>query len=88
MVTTAHRGYSPREPGSLPAAGGIQKDLALEVEHPRWRDAARRRARNLGVSEVEGRTSLAAEAYALAARESTSSPDWRQRLAIIVAGQS
>jgi hypothetical protein len=73
--------------GSLPAAGGIEKDLALEVEHPRWREAARRRARELGVTEVEGRTSLAAEAYALAARESTAAPDWRQRLALLVADQ-
>ena len=67
--------------GGLPTAQGIQEDLALEVEHPRWREATRQRAHDLGVSEVEGRTSLAAEAYALAARESTSSPDWRQRLA-------
>ncbi|MGN6299656.1 MAG: hypothetical protein ACTHN8_01010 [Angustibacter sp.] len=74
--------------GSLPATGGLDKDLALEVEHPRWRDAARRRAAHLGVSEFQGRISLAAEAYALAARESTTTPDWRQRLAIIVAGQS
>lgn len=74
--------------GSLPAAGGIQRDLALEVEHPRWREEVRRRARDFGVSEVEGRISLAAEAYALAARESTTTPDWRQRLALIVAGQT
>ncbi|MFC3688870.1 hypothetical protein [Aquipuribacter hungaricus] len=74
--------------GTLPAAGGLEPALVAEVEHPRWRSAARTRARRQGVPEVEARTSLAAEAYALAARESTSTPDWRQRLSIIVAGES
>lgn len=74
--------------GTLPVAGGLVPALAAEVEHPRWRAAGRQRAQQLGVTEVEARTDLAAEAYALAARESSSTPDWRQRLAIIVAGQT
>lgn len=75
------------EPGTLPSSGGIEPGLALEIEHPRWRDAARRRAARTGQAEVTARTSLAAEAYALAARESTKDPDWQQRIALLVAGE-
>jgi len=75
------------ELGSLPSSGGIEPDLALEIEHPRWRDAARRRAARTGQAEVTARTSLAAEAYSLAARESTKVPDWQQRIALLVAGE-
>ncbi|MHA6780705.1 hypothetical protein ACVGOW_06865 [Pseudonocardia saturnea] len=75
------------EPGSLPSSAGIDPDLAVDIEHPRWRDAARRRAIRTGQDEVTARTSLAAEAYALAARESTTDPDWHQRIALLVAGE-
>lgn len=75
------------EPGTLPSSAGIDPDLALEIEHPRWRGATRRRAARTGQTEVAARTSLAAEAYALAARESTDDPDWRQRIALLVAGE-
>jgi plasmid maintenance system antidote protein VapI len=75
------------EPGTLLSSAGIDPDLALEVEHPRWRDATRRRAARTGQDEVAARISLAAEAYALAARESTADPDWRQRIALLVAGE-
>lgn len=74
-------------PGTLPSSGGIAADLALEIEHPRWRDVARRRAARTGQAEVAARTSLAAEAYALAARESTKDPDWQQRIALLVVGE-
>ncbi len=74
--------------GSLPQPDGVELALAVEVEHPRWREAARQRAAQRGVSEAEARTSLAVEAYALAARESGTTPDWRQRLALIVAGDT
>lgn len=73
---------------TLSVGAGLVPALAAEIEHPRWRAAARQRAEQLGIPEVEARTNLAAEAYALAARESSSTPDWRQRLAIIVAGQA
>jgi hypothetical protein len=75
-------------PGTLPIAGGVEAALAVEVEHPRWREAARQRAHAQGVAEVAGRISLAVDAHALAARESTATPDWRQRLALIVAGDA
>lgn len=75
------------EPGTLPSSAGIDPDLALEIEHPRWRGATRRRAARTGQAEVTARTSLAAEAYALAARESTYDPDWQQRIALLVAGE-
>lgn len=75
------------EPGTLPSSAGIAPDLAVEIEHPRWRDAARRRAARNAQDEVVARMSLAAEAYALAARESTADPDWRQRIALLVAGE-
>lgn len=75
------------EAGTLPSSTGTDPDLALEIEHPRWRDAARRRALRTGQDEVSARTSLAAEAYALAARESTKDPDWLQRIALLVAGE-
>lgn len=75
------------EPGTLPSSAGIDPELALEIEHPRWRDATRRRAARTGQAEVAARTDLAAEAYALAARESTPDPDWQQRLALLVADE-
>lgn len=75
------------EAGALPSTAGIDPELALEVEHPRWRDATRRRAAHTGQSELAARISLAAEAYALAARESTAEPDWRQRIALLVAAE-
>lgn len=75
------------ESGTLPSSAGTDPDLAIEIEHPRWREAARRRAARTGQDEVTARTNLAAEAYALAARESTKDPDWQQRIALLVAGE-
>lgn len=75
------------EPGTLTSSAGVDPDLALEIEHPRWREATRRRAAHTGQDEVAARISLAAEAYALAARESTEQPDWHQRIALLVAGE-
>jgi hypothetical protein len=75
------------EPGVLPSSVGFDPDLALEIEHPRWRDAARRRAARTGQDEVAARISLATEAYALAARENSADPDWHQRIALLVAGE-
>jgi hypothetical protein len=49
---------------------------------------ARRRAARTGQDEVSARVSLAADAYALAARESTAEPDWNQRIALLVAGEA
>ncbi|MFC4943793.1 hypothetical protein ACFPFQ_09930 [Pseudonocardia sp. GCM10023141] len=75
-------------PGSLPSSAGIDPALALEIEHPRWREATRRRAARTGQDELSARVSLAADAYALAARESTTEPDWTQRIALLVAGEA
>lgn len=76
------------KPGSLPSSAGIDPALALAIEHPRWREATRRRAARTGQDEVSARVSLAADAYALAARESTAEPDWNQRIALLVAGEA
>jgi hypothetical protein len=75
------------EPGTLPSSGGVDPELALEIEHPRWREATRRRAARTGQSEVQARTSLAVDAYVLAARESKKD-DWQQRIALLVAGEA
>lgn len=76
------------DPGTLPSSAGVDPAVALEIEHPRWRAASRRRAARARQDEVTARTDLAREAYALAARESTSTPDWQQRIALLVAGES
>lgn len=75
------------QPGVLPSSADLEPGLALAIEHPRWREATRRRAARTGQDEVAARISLAAEAYALAARESTQDPDWHQRIALLVAGE-
>lgn len=76
------------KPGSFPSSEGIDPALALAIEHPRWREATRRRAARTGQDEVSARLSLAVDAYALAARESTAEPDWNQRIALLVAGEA
>jgi hypothetical protein len=76
------------QPGTVPSSAGVDPGLAVEIEHPRWREATRRRAARTGQDEVTTRIALAAEAYALAARESTKDPDWQQRIALLIAGES
>jgi len=72
--------------GSLHAAGGSKRDLALEG----WRISAGGSDRRRGVtrvSEIEGRTASPQSDYSLAARERTSSRDGGAT-GIIVAGRA
>ncbi|KJL28825.1 hypothetical protein [Microbacterium oxydans] len=68
----------------LGALDPLPKDLARELQEPRWRDSVRRCA--LDGDEDHGRTRLGYTIYQLAARErGTGREIWRQRLEAYVA---
>jgi len=72
--------------GVLPTAGGLPNDVVMELEHPRWRPQLRALAFKKDLAEREVKEQIGAKAYALAARESSSTPDWRQRIELILRG--
>ena len=67
------------------AAGAVQPLPALfveEVDHPRWREVWRERAKRTGGREADARLTVSYEMFARAARQTGAyEPDWRARLA-------
>jgi hypothetical protein len=60
----------------------LPAEFVEEVDHPRWRETWRQRARRDGVDESSARLKMSYEMYARAARQTGSSaPDWAARLA-------
>lgn len=71
----------------LAAVAPLPKDLARELQEPRWRPHIRQRA--VDGDEDAARTQLGYEAYQLAARETGQGrQQWRQRLEAIIAAES
>ncbi len=70
----------------LAAVAPLPKDLARELQEPRWRPHIRQRA--VDGDEDAARTQLGYEAYQLAARETGQGrQQWRQRLEAIIAAE-
>ncbi|KMO66940.1 hypothetical protein [Mycolicibacterium chlorophenolicum] len=70
----------------LAAVAPLPKDLARELQEPRWRPHIRQRA--VDGDEGAARTQLGYEAYQLAARETGQGrQQWRQRLEAIIAAE-
>ncbi|TQF04401.1 hypothetical protein E6W39_21970 [Kitasatospora acidiphila] len=97
------RGSAPVAPGQVEAVAkvtGLSVEaiaatvrplppaLVTAAEHPRWRQAWRRRAQRLSVSEEDARLTGGYEAFALAARETGGAePDWEGRLRQFMRGE-
>ncbi len=70
----------------LAAVAPLPKDLARELQEPRWRPHIRQRA--VDGDEDAARTQFGYEAYQLAARETGQGrQQWRQRLEAIIAAE-
>ncbi|MET7423617.1 hypothetical protein [Dactylosporangium sp. NPDC005555] len=65
----------------LAAAGGLPTELAVELEHPRWRGTWRSLARRMRGSEVQTRLQVGFGTFAMAFRQTgKADPDWRGRI--------
>lgn len=69
---------------SMTSAMPIPVALTVEIEHPRWRGDLQELAAKWSVSFADARQQLGRESFALAARTTAGTNEWRARVAAVV----